>query len=702
MHMSRSSRTRHGSRTLSLFEHLETRRLLSKGAPTFGRLDLIPSKPVELAPETIDPATGLSRPNRVLDPADIVWVNRANTTTGGTGDTDGFGARYGTSAPLCRAVVDAVIVAYERMIGSFDYPSAGQTYSLTLNSSGTGFGASAGLGSVLGGKPKSGTINMGGGNTDADPNNTNGWFMDPTPFDSSEFQGAIQNAFAGDASGGGAIGVGDFYTVVCAEMTHCMGEFPSSLTNWNSLNTNTGVADTTAGPGFYYAFRGPSIKHLMTSDNGGFQDFGASVHSAEPVRSLVFAGDTYNATNDQGNAIYEFGRRYMVNQAFSLMFKDTYNYASVNPAQFSTGTMYSIRNSTTNAITVRGTSGVDTISITRTGSTISVSVDPQADVAGSGALPGAGDLPAWVTNYNISEVSSISIDAGASNDAITIGADVGVPISVQGGSGSNSLTVQGSAANEAITVNPSTIVTSAETITVAGGITSLTVDGGGGTDTINALDNLNGTTFTTVVNSAGNDVVNVNTDAGGTATVQFNTSMQLGALTIASGGLANMAANGNNLLQATGLAISGNGTLDMFDNDLMVTPGVVGTIQSLINSARNGGAWNGAGITSTSARTNGSNNTTLGVMTGSEYQSVNGATFDGAAVAANAAVVKYTYYGDTDFNGLVNFDDYVRTDSGFNNHRTGWTNGDFNGDGQVNFDDYVLIDLGFNTQSGTL
>jgi hypothetical protein len=64
--------------------------------------------------------------------------------------------------------------------------------------------------------------------------------------------------------------------------------------------------------------------------------------------------------------------------------------------------------------------------------------------------------------------------------------------------------------------------------------------------------------------------------------------------------------------------------------------------------------------------------------------------------------VKYTWYGDTDLNGKVNFDDYVRTDNGFNNHLSGWFNGDFDYNGVVNFDDYVLIDLAFNTQSGTL
>src|SRR5204863_5362528 len=96
--------------------------------------------------------------------------------------------------------------------------------------------------------------------------------------------------------------------------------------------------------------------------------------------------------------------------------------------------------------------------------------------------------------------------------------------------------------------------------------------------------------------------------------------------------------------------------------------------------------------------------TTLGLMEASEFQSINGAaaTFDGEPIDTTAVLVKYTYYGDADFNGKVNFDDYVRTDNGFNNHLSGWMNGDFDLNGQVNFDDYVLIDLAFNTQTGTL
>jgi hypothetical protein len=161
------------------------------------------------------------------------------------------------------------------------------------------------------------------------------------------------------------------------------------------------------------------------------------------------------------------------------------------------------------------------------------------------------------------------------------------------------------------------------------------------------------------------------------------------------------------LSRVSQLLLDGNSTptttLDLNDNDFISTePGSAGTISAQIAFARHSGAWDRPGITSTSARTNPQHNTTLGVLNGAEYMSVNSGTFDGFAVGTADTLIKYTYYGDTDFNGKVNFDDYVRTDSGFNNHKSGWVNGDFDGNGQVNFDDYVLIDLAFNTQSGTL
>jgi len=164
-----------------------------------------------------------------------------------------------------------------------------------------------------------------------------------------------------------------------------------------------------------------------------------------------------------------------------------------------------------------------------------------------------------------------------------------------------------------------------------------------------------------------------------------------------------MPAGTNSLLQVRSLAFAPGAKLDLGDNDMLLdynAASELANVQAAINTARNNGNWDGPGITSSSAGANAAHNTTLGAMEASDYPG--GSTFDGQPFDTTAVLVKYTYYGDADFNGRVNFDDYVRTDSGFNNHRTGWINGDFDGNGQVNFDDYVLIDLAFNTQSGVL
>jgi hypothetical protein len=64
--------------------------------------------------------------------------------------------------------------------------------------------------------------------------------------------------------------------------------------------------------------------------------------------------------------------------------------------------------------------------------------------------------------------------------------------------------------------------------------------------------------------------------------------------------------------------------------------------------------------------TNALHNTTLGIIESSDYLALYGpsATFAGESIDGTAVLVRYTYYGDTDFNGVVNFDDYSRTDAG--------------------------------------
>jgi hypothetical protein len=183
----------------------------------------------------------------------------------------------------------------------------------------------------------------------------------------------------------------------------------------------------------------------------------------------------------------------------------------------------------------------------------------------------------------------------------------------------------------------------------------------------------------------------------------MNSGEHLGNLTVLGVATVSMQANGNRLLALTSLALDPDVIFDLNDNDMLINytgASPLATVQGLINNARNGGNWQGpSGLTSSAAANNAAHNTTLGAMEATDFP---GPSFDGETLDSTTVLVKYTYYGDTDFNGKVNFDDYVRTDNGFNNHFTGWANGDFDGNGIVNFDDYVLIDLAFNTQTAVL
>jgi hypothetical protein len=167
---------------------------------------------------------------------------------------------------------------------------------------------------------------------------------------------------------------------------------------------------------------------------------------------------------------------------------------------------------------------------------------------------------------------------------------------------------------------------------------------------------------------------------GSTGTIHANTVQRIATLTLDTGG-----------------------TMDMKDNDLMAGgTSTVSQVAAYIVAARNGGEWDQPGLTSSAADSHVSGATTLGVLSGSDYIDVNSTLFNGFAVSASDVLVKYTWYGDTDFNGFIDGDDYARIDNGFNFGLGGWLNGDSDLNGFIDGDDYALIDLAFNVQSGTL
>jgi autotransporter-associated beta strand protein len=184
-------------------------------------------------------------------------------------------------------------------------------------------------------------------------------------------------------------------------------------------------------------------------------------------------------------------------------------------------------------------------------------------------------------------------------------------------------------------------------------------------------------------------------------------SRALSSLTIGSGGsvsLASPAAHANRTVLSTGaLLITGDptngwtGQLDLGGNDMIVHNGDLPTITSQIKSglnSANSGYWNGQGITSSTAANDSTHLTALGVISnaGEIYS-----TFDGQAVSSTDVLVKYTYYGDANLDGVVNGSDYTLIDNAYNSGAPAtWLNGDFNYDGVINGDDYILIDNSFN------
>jgi hypothetical protein len=416
---------------------------------------------------------------RVLLSAVIEWTNRGSGGIGG--DTDGFYAAFGTGwDQVARWVVDEALLAWERVIESFNYPSGSDKLGVNINIdlSTDGFGGGATPTTYQNSIPRTGRITIHGGDADAGP--TRGWFLgvteidfpfDPNdlpPFDHSAFLRTPLNAFVGRAHAGSpAAGQADLFSLVVIEMAHVLG-MTSDTDSWfqkSGLLTDTKIKDDSFGGnvGTYFVFNGPSIDHLMTSNNGGGDgtDKGVATHTAGPPigpnQPLEFQGKTYIGSYDAGNALYAGGRRYLPSKVMQLILRDTYLYTTNDPAIF--GTFYANLNRSTGELLVQGADGDagDTFSITHFLGELHVSVNLENDVPGTGHLPGTGNLPAWTSRFDPADVQKITINAGGGDDTIhIIDLPSGVPVTVNTGSGNNTVSVgigPGIAAGSPITIN---------------------------------------------------------------------------------------------------------------------------------------------------------------------------------------------------------------------------------------------------------
>ena len=192
--------------------------------------------------------------------------------------------------------------------------------------------------------------------------NGDNYFLDPTPSDSSEFEGTIINPFTGDAqSKSPAAGSTDFVSLVTHEMGHALG-----LNNFGGLKlldtpyfVNTQIPNQGA-PGYYWLFQDGPDNHLFTSNNKGTEDLGYPVHTAFPGSVANYNGQTYYGTNDLMIAGSQPGRRYLIPSWVALMFQDVYGYTVVAPSLMPN--FYAMQDSD-GGVLVRTTGGDSTVSV---------------------------------------------------------------------------------------------------------------------------------------------------------------------------------------------------------------------------------------------------------------------------------------------------------------------------------------------------
>ena len=249
-------------------------------------------------------------------------------------------------------------------------------------------------------------------------------------------------------------------------------------------------------------------------------------------------------------------------------------------------------------------------------------------------------------------VSNIALEGGGGDDRLSIDLVNGNPVPLgalafTGGNGADTVELLGTAAAETVSVGTAVQVGGR---TISPTVERIVFDGRGGSDALSVTDRA----------------------------LALTGPQQLASLTLSGASAVVSAASGLTPLTVTTLNLN-TGTLDLNDNDLITANTSLLTVNARVRAAYAGGAWNGAGITSSHARNDVSGLTGLAVV-----------PFGGAG-----ARVVYTWAADANADEEVDADDYFIVDRGFLARGGLFRDGDFDYSGLINLNDYALIDSVF-------
>src|SRR5271157_3245347 len=389
----------------------------------------------------------------------ILWANEFDPN-------NGFSA-FGSNAANARLDVETAISAWENVIQNFNQPGGGNSLTVTVSISGQGRGGNTNTTALNAGYPTSAAISLAGG----DDGNGAGYFFDPTPSDNSEFEGTLVNDFSGLAqSGSPASNLTDFYTIITHELGHAVG-----FTGFKSLYQSSSYIHETNvpnPPAFFWVFQGPSVTHLMTSNNGGTSDYGVPIHSAWTDGNVPWQGQQLHGVEDLMNAGSGPSERRLIPSYLALILHDVYNYDVTAPQYMDT--MFAMLDSQGNLLLRGGVGSSNDV--------ITISQDPVfasffvVSISIGSPVAGISPNPVYTQEYYAPAVKAITIEAGAGSNVINL-QSAPVPVNIEGSGtdtvniGSAAPSLGGTLANIAAPVNVSS----------TSGSTTLNVDDSGDT-----------------------------------------------------------------------------------------------------------------------------------------------------------------------------------------------------------------------------
>ncbi len=198
----------------------------------------------------------------------------------------------------------------------------------------------------------------------------------------------------------------------------------------------------------------------------------------------------------------------------------------------------------------------------------------------------------------------------------------------------------------------------------------------------------------------------------GDGTLEVNQVQTSGALTV-NGGVLEVTLGGGStgVVSSSGLSISG-GKIELHDNDLVNNYGAgPSNYTDVVNAVKSGlvllGGTGTTGIGSAEVDAQTVAGTMLGVVDNGDPLIAGAITaLSGFTIPSptSSVLVKYTWFGDSNLDGVVDGSDYALIDTGFTAGGAlgGWVFGDYDYSGTIDGSDYALIDTGFISQTGTL